>query len=186
MRHSILTQPAESQGLRHDPTTIALHWISAVLVAALWTIGQTVDVFPNGPLRVDYRSVHIVLGVALGLVLTARLGWRLTRSQNLPPIDSGLLLVLARVTHWLLYVLVFATTLSGWLFASFRGWSISFFYLVPLPMLAGASPAAIKVINGWHQVLEWTLLIVAGAHIGSALVHRYVYRDRILQRMLPG
>ena len=59
-------QPAETQGLGHDPMTIALHWSSALLVGVLWSIGQTVDVFPNGPLRIDYRSLHIVFGVALG------------------------------------------------------------------------------------------------------------------------
>jgi len=48
MQDTIVTQPAETQGLRHDPMTIALHWISALLVVVLWTIGQTVDVFPNG------------------------------------------------------------------------------------------------------------------------------------------
>ena len=35
--------------------------------------------FPNGPLRVDYRSLHIVLGVTLALLVLARFGWRLTR-----------------------------------------------------------------------------------------------------------
>jgi cytochrome b561 len=53
-------------------------------------------------------------------------------------------------------------------------------------MLAGASRPAIKVIDGWHQALEWALLIVAFAHIASVLVHRFVYRDQVLQRMLPG
>jgi cytochrome b561 len=42
------------------------------------------------------------------------------------------------------------------------------------------------VIDGWHQALEWALLIVAVAHIASVLVHRFVYRDQVLQRMLPG
>ena len=69
MPYSIAMQPAETQGVRPGQTTIAWRWISALLVGMLWTIGQTVDVFPNGPLRVDYRSVHIVLGVALGIVL---------------------------------------------------------------------------------------------------------------------
>src|SRR5579864_6568416 len=113
MQHTIVTQPAETQGLRHDPATIALHWISALLVAVLWTIGQTVDVFPNGPLRIDYRSVHIVLGAALGVVLLARLAWRLMRRETLPPIDHGLLLVIARITHWLLYVLLIIAVVLG-------------------------------------------------------------------------
>ena len=43
MQHSIVAQPAEVQDLRHDPITIALHWITAVLVGVLWVIGQTVE-----------------------------------------------------------------------------------------------------------------------------------------------
>jgi cytochrome b561 len=104
MHHTMVRQPAEAQGLRHDPTTIALHWITALLVAVLWLIGQTVDFPPNGPLRVDYRSLHITLGVALGIVLLLRLAWRLTRRETLPPVDEGLLHVIASVTHWALYV----------------------------------------------------------------------------------
>src|SRR5438067_13724213 len=108
MPDAIVTQPAQTQGLRYDRTTIVLHWSTALLVAVLWTIGQTVDVFPKGPLRVDYRSLHVVLGVVLGLVLVARLGWRLTRHDTLPPIDHGPLLIMARTTHTVLYALLLA------------------------------------------------------------------------------
>src|SRR6202035_2331231 len=47
--------------------------------------------------------------------------------------------------------LVLATTVTGWIFASFRGWGVSFFYLVPLPMLASENAAAGKAFDGWHQ-----------------------------------
>src|SRR5215469_11003603 len=104
-----VTRPADARGLRHDTTTIALHWITALLVAMLWIIGQTVNFPPNGPLRVDYRSLHIVLGVALGIVLLLRLTWRLSRREAVPPIDQGLLHVIARTTHWMLYALMILT-----------------------------------------------------------------------------
>ena len=45
--------------------------------------------------------------------------------------------------------------MTGWLFASFRGWSMSFFYLVPMPMLAANNAVAGKAIDGWHQAAEW-------------------------------
>ncbi|MBC9981997.1 cytochrome b [Bradyrhizobium campsiandrae] len=85
-----------------------------------------------------------------------------------------------------LYALVLATTISGWLFASFRGWSISFFYLVPLPMLASDNAAAGRTIDGLHQAMELALLVTIGLHVGAALVHIFVHRDRVMQRMLPG
>ena len=93
---------------------------------------------------------------------------------------------LSELVHWLLYVLVLATTLSGWLFASARGWAISLFFAIPLPMLTSQNPAVIQQIDGLHQIMEWTLLIVMGIHVGAALMHLVVYKDRVMQRMLPG
>lgn len=86
----------------------------------------------------------------------------------------------------MLYVLVLATTLTGWLFASYRGWSLSFFYLAPLPMLASDNAAAGKAIDGLHQAAEWSLLVLIGAHVAAALAHIFAYRNRVMQRMLPG
>jgi cytochrome b561 len=45
---------------------------------------------------------------------------------------------------------------------------------------------AVKAIDGLHQAMEWTLLVVIGLHVAAALVHIFVYRNRIMQRMLPG
>jgi cytochrome b561 len=30
------------------------------------------------------------------------------------------------------------------------------------------------------------LLVVIGLHVAAALAHLFIYRDRIMQRMLPG
>jgi cytochrome b561 len=37
-----------------------------------------------------------------------------------------------------------------------------------------------------HQAAEWLLLGLIVIHVGAALAHIFVYRDRIMQRMLPG
>ena len=55
-----------------------------------------------------------------------------------------------------------------------------------MPMLASDNAAAGKAIDGLHQAMEWTLLVVIGLHVAAALAHLFVYRDRIMQRMLPG
>jgi cytochrome b561 len=44
----------------------------------------------------------------------------------------------------------------------------------------------VKVLDVCHQNFMWTLLIVAGLHIGAAFVHLFYYRDGVMQRMLPG
>jgi cytochrome b561 len=84
------------------------------------------------------------------------------------------------------YVMVLATTLTGWLFASYGGWSLTFFYLVPLPMLSSDNAAAGKTIDSLHQAAKWLVLVLIVVHVGAALAHIFIYRDRIMQRMLPG
>jgi cytochrome b561 len=120
------------------------------------------------------------------VVVLARLAWRLIH----PVAPEASLPAWQRLTseavYWLLYLSVLATTVTGWLFASFRGWTMSFFFVVPLPMLASDNAPAGRAINGWHQAAEWTLLVLIGVHVLAALVHLVVYRDRIMHRMLPG
>jgi cytochrome b561 len=53
-------------------------------------------------------------------------------------------------------------------------------------MLAGDNAAAGKAIDGLHQAAEWTLLVFIGLHVLAAFAHLLIYRDRIMQRMLPG
>ncbi len=183
MRHTIVTQPAETQGLRHDPTTIAFHWITALLVVVLWTIGQTVDFAPNGPLRIDYRSVHIALGVCLGLVLLGRLAWRFGWRTQLPPIGDGLLLAFARITHWLLYALLIVTVGLGIANVWVRGDVV--FNLFQVPAYEPGNRALMHLIGGWHALAANAVLIVAGVHAAAALFHHYILRDATLRRMLP-
>jgi cytochrome b561 len=183
MRHPTLTPPVQTQVLRYDPVTIVLHWVTAALVVALWSIGQTVDVFPNGPLRIDYRSLHIMFGAILTVVVLGRLAWRLARRVDLPPIDDGLLLVIARVTHWTLYALLVVTVGFGVPYAWARGDSI--FNALTIPQMVPGDRALAHQIGDWHALAANALLIVACVHAAAALFHHYILRDETLRRMLP-
>ncbi|HTI81234.1 MAG TPA: cytochrome b [Acetobacteraceae bacterium] len=179
---SLVVEPA-TQGLRHDTTTISLHWITAALVALLWIIGQTVDFPPTPALRTDYRSLHIVLGVALGIVLLVRLAWRLTRRNILPAIDHGLILIIARLTHWGLYALMLLTVGLGIATTWSRGDSV--FGLFTIPAFDPGNRALMREIHGWHALAANIVLIVAGLHAAAALFHHFIMRDLTLRRMLP-
>jgi cytochrome b561 len=130
-------------------------------------------------------TFHVSFGIVILTLIVLRFVWRLTHpvapESSLPPWQR----LSSEAVHWLLYVLVLATTVSGWLFASFRGWSLSFFYLFPLPMLASDNAEAGKAMDGLHQAAEWSLLVVIGLHVAAALAHIFIYRDRVMQRMLP-
>jgi cytochrome b561 len=52
-------------------------------------------------------------------------------------------------------------------------------------MLPIESSLLAHAIGRRHGTMEWALLLVIGAHAASAMAHTFIFRDRIMQRMLP-
>jgi cytochrome b561 len=171
--------------LQYGTTAKVFHWLVVALLLVQYLIGWLMPDIHRGMKPGAAMTFHVSVGIVILALIVVRLAWRLSHpvapESSLPPWQR----LGSEAVHWLLYVLVLVTTVTGWLFASFRGWSMSFFYLVPMPMLASNNAAAGKAINGLHQAMEWTLLVVIGLHIAAALVHVFVYRNRVMQRMLP-
>ena len=72
-------------------------------------------------------ALHLSFGITILAVIVLRFFWKLihpvTPESSLPAWQR----LMSEGVHWLLYALVFATTISGWVFASFRGWPVSYF-----------------------------------------------------------
>ena len=172
--------------LQYGPIAKILHWLVVALLLVQYAIGWLMPDIHRGMKPGAPMTFHISVGITLLVLIVLRLVWRLTHpvapESLLPPWQRPS----SEAVHWLLYVLVLATTMTGWLFASFRGWGVPFFYLFPMPMLAADDAAAGKAIDGLHQAMQWALLVFIVVHVAAALAHRFVYRDRIMQRMLPG
>ena len=172
--------------LQHGTTAKVFHWLIVALLLVQYPIGWLMPDIHRGVKPGAAMTFHVSFGMVILVLIALRLAWRLAHpvapESSLPPWQR----LSSEAMHWLLYALVLATTVSGWLFASFRGWSMSFFYLAPLPMLASDNTAAGKTMDGLHQAMEWALLVVIGIHVAAAMAHIFIYRDRIMQRMLPG
>jgi cytochrome b561 len=180
-----LSRPAPTRATapRYDAATVALHWTTVLLVAALWLIGQTIDDWPKGAPRVDYRSVHMTLGVLLGLVILARIAWRATRGARVAPEGPWILTLAARAVHLVLYGLLCATVSLGVLTAFAQGDSV--YALFTLPTLTPGSRALAHTLFWWHSTCADTLVVLAGLHAAAALMHHLLLRDDTLRRMLP-
>ena len=176
-------QPVSAGAIRYDTRTIWLHWATALLVVLQWGGAQVIDWFPRGPLRVDARSVHIVLGLALLGIVAVRVVWRATRGRRLPPADRGVLQVVATATHWTLHALVLGVLALGVFNVWVRGDNI--FNMFAIPAYDPANRALRTLVQDWHETGANLLLIRAGLHAAAALAHRYVWRDQVLARMRP-
>jgi cytochrome b561 len=174
---------AITRSAAYDRRTIVLHWLTALLVLGLWSLGQCIDFFPKGDPRIAARSTHIVLGATLGLVLAYRIWWRLSYGQRLPPAGAGWMDVAAALTHRLLYLLLAVTVLLG--IANAWGRGDSLFNLVRIPSFAPDNPDLRETIEDWHGLAADTLLIVAGLHAAAGIFHHLVLKDGVMRRMLP-
>ncbi|WP_340627406.1 cytochrome b [Bradyrhizobium japonicum] len=54
----------------------ALHWLTVILVALAWALGIFGDLLPKGAARQAGLAVHIYTGLALLVLVAARLTWR--------------------------------------------------------------------------------------------------------------
>jgi cytochrome b561 len=169
--------------LRYDRRTIALHWLTAGLVAALWIAGQTIDAFPKGTPRTFARSAHITLGIVLALVLTQRIWWRLTGGARLPAAGTGRLDAIAALTHKLLYVLLVATVVLGVANAWVRGDNL--FTLFTIPAFDPGNDDLRERVEGLHDLAANAVLVVALLHAAAGLLHHFVWKDEVLRRILP-
>ena len=184
MRNVLAKLSETGRATRYDSVSMALHWITVTLVVLLWSIGQSIDFVPKGPLRTDYISLHIVFGLLLGLVLLARLVRYVTgQVKPPPPVDHGLLLYVAKGTHGLMYVLLIAAIALGIKLTWVRGDLV--FGLVQLTSFAPGDTALRHSIGSTHELVANAIILVAALHGAAALFHHYVLRDSTLRHMLP-
>ncbi|OAE99951.1 cytochrome B [Bradyrhizobium centrolobii] len=171
--------------LYYGTTAKLLHWTIVALLLVQYPIGWLMPDIHRGMQPGVGMTFHVSIGLVLLILIVLRFAWRSTHpvapESSLPAWQR----LTSEVVHWMLYLMVLLTTVTGWLFASFRGWPISFFYLFPFPMLFSNNPTAGKAIDGLHQAAEWFLLVLVGVHVAAALVHLLYHRDRVMARMLP-
>jgi len=169
---------------RYDLPTIWFHWAVAILVLIQWGIAQVIDLFPAGMPRVEARSVHISLGLCLGVLLAAQILWRAKWGRVLPPADKGLLQSLAKTVHYALYALLIVMVLVGIFLVYVRG--DNFFGLFSVPAFDPNNKALRDNVGELHGTIATIILILAGLHASAGLIHHYLWHDGVLRRMLPG
>lgn len=173
-------------GVRYTPTAIGLHWAVALLIFAAIPVGLYMVELPLSPTKLKIYSYHKWVGVTIFLLALARLLWRATHPA--PPMPKSVprwQQALAGATHILLYLLMVAIPLSGWLMSSALGFQTVYLGVLPLPDLLEKDKLLGEQLKFLHMFLNYTLAALVLMHIGAALKHHLIDRDDILTRMLP-
>jgi cytochrome b561 len=189
---------------RYGSVSQVLHWLTVALVIVLFVTGKVTDIEADHPGNAPFLW-HGSLGVLVLLLVVTRVVWAFASpAPPLPSTMTRLGRISARTMHGLLYALLVAVPLAGWLAASSEGASVNFFGLVTVPhwdlrgnqastLTANDHEVSAKtnreenedVFEEIHEVLGNTLLILAAFHALIALKHHFFDRDDVLRRMLP-
>lgn len=171
---------------RYTRTAISLHWLVALALIGTFGLGVYMHELPLSPDKLRLYSWHKWAGVTIFLLVLFRLAWRATHRPPAPPAGMPLWQQrAAAVVHGLLYVLMVAIPLSGWLMSSAKGFQTVYFGVLPLPDLLDKNKELGELLTVVHQTLNFTLAGLVLAHAGAALKHHFIDRDGVLARMLP-
>ncbi len=175
-----------SETTRYTKTAIALHWLMALLLSGLFAVGLYMSDLPLSPWKLKVYSWHKWAGVTAFLLLLLRAAWRFThRPPALPAAMSEQLRRLAHAGHAVLYALMIAIPLSGWLMSSAKGFPVVYFGVLQLPDLVEKNNELGEVLEVVHELLNYLLAATVLGHAGAALKHHLIDKDDVLSRMLP-
>jgi cytochrome b561 len=170
--------------LHYTRTAVALHWTIAGLILAALFVGWTMTDMQISPLRLKVYNYHKWIGVTILTLALIRLVWRLTHAApELLPMPRWQRLV-AKGGHALLYVLMLAVPLAGWIYSNAAGYRVVYLGKVPLPNLVERSKALADAWVQVHHALAMILAVLIGLHVLAALHHQFIVRDGTLRRML--
>lgn len=171
----------------YSRSMIAMHWLMALLIAAVFALIELREIFPKGSVpRETMKSLHFSLGLAVLALVVLRLVVRVsTRTPPIEPRPAAWQTLMAHGAHLALYGLMLAMPILGWLLLSAEGKDVAFFGL-SLPPLTVTDKAGAELFEEWHEALGTVFYIVIGLHAVAALAHHYLFRDNTLARMLPG
>lgn len=172
--------------LRYSSSAIALHWLVALLIFVTFPLGVYMHDLPLSPEKLRLFSYHKWIGITILMLALLRVLWRLTHQP--PPLPDSIAAWqrhASRIVHGLLYVLILAIPLSGWLMSSAKGVQTVWFGLLPLPDLLARDKALGELLQTVHMSLNLCLASLVLAHVGAALKHHFIDKDEVLTRMLP-
>lgn len=162
-----------------------LHWLTAlcmfVIIPVAWYM-TSLD--RHDPLRDNWFTLHKSIGITVLLLTLIRLATRL--SSTAPPLPAAIPAfeqTLAHIGHGLLYVILFAMPISGYINSYGGGHPVNWFWLFHLPALVPQDKALGHLGAQVHGLLAYLTYVLIAGHVLAVVYHQLVQRIDVLGRM---
>jgi cytochrome b561 len=172
----------------YSPAQKSLHWLmAAIILLVMIPAGLTMTRLGEGETTNTLYEVHKSFGIIVFCLAVLRAAIRLSRGA--PPLEPNIPAwqrFAAHVSHYAMYMLIFLVPLTGLAATSACCPPVNLFWTVPLTLPVPNDEDLAKQIFRFHYAFVYTLAAIVLVHIGAALQHHFLRRDRTLLRMLPG
>lgn len=171
----------KSSPTRYGSVAIAIHWITAIAIFGMLFSGLSAANTIDPQTQLTLLRGHAVMGMVIGVLTVLRIVWWLFFDRR--PADAGGMsrgqALAAHVVHYGLYAVILVMVASGiaTVILSGGGAQLTGAAALPLPDFTLAPPFTV------HGLLARGLIALLIGHIGAALWHQLVKRDRLLGRM---
>lgn len=158
---------------------IVCHWLLAVSILFLFVSSWWMLSLPLPSDTIGFRVIpfqlHKNIGISLFMLILFMLFLRMRGREKAVanPALGVLERRLATLDHILLYGLIAACCLSGYLSSSFSGWSTQLWWLIDLPHWGGDDDELNILFSDIHLWSCWLLLAFMGLHIAAAMLHAF-------------
>lgn len=168
----------------YTPFAICLHWLMALLLILQVILGVYMHDLPLSPWKLQIYAWHKWAGVSLFILVSLRIVWRLShRPPDLPASIKASMKLAATQGHYLLYLLMIAIPLSGWMMSSAKGYQTVYFGVLPIPDLLAKDKSLGDLLKVIHESLNYLFVTLVIGHVGAAFKHHFYDKDQLLLRM---
>ena len=170
---------------RYGSVAIALHWSMAALIIGLFLLG----LYMGGLEYVDRwynRAPHLheSFGLVVFALLLVRTFWTLVNIRPAPLPMRAWEHMAASAVKVLLYLLLFAVTISGYLISTADGRAIDLFNWAQVPAVFSGMEHQEDIAGTFHAILASITISIAYLHFMAAMKHHFIDGDNTLLRML--
>ena len=158
------------------------HWVTFIVLLAQVPFGFYLVGLEFSDERIELENIHILVGITVFYLTLFRLIWKFF---NPSPTESksffkGQILI-GKVNHLLLYLSIFAITISGMLKKLYMGETLNFFFFK-----YGFEKDNFLLADAFYEVhiyANYLLLALVTLHILAVVVHHFIFKDKILNKI---
>ena len=159
------------------------HWVTFIILIAQIPFGFYLVGLEFSDRRIDLENIHILIGITIFYFVLLRLIWKLFNPS--PKSEHNFFKgqnLIAKTNHFLLYVGVFAITISGVLKKLYMGEKLNFFIFKYAFKDTNFQLADTFYVV--HIYANYLLIALVSLHILATVVHHAFFKDKILKKIL--